>query len=45
MVATLWGLLWYREFHAAGGATVALVGCTFVLFSTAVGLIALSKQE
>ena len=43
MVATLWGLLLYREFAGATPCTSLLVGAQFVLFIGAVALIALSK--
>ena len=43
MVATLWGLLWYREFAGATNGTIALICAQFALFVGAVACIAMSK--
>lgn len=43
MVATCWGLLWYREFEGCGARTQLLVGGTFVAYSGAIALVAQSK--
>ena len=45
MVATLWGIAYYREFAGAGARTVLLVLMMFVLYFGAIALVALSKQE
>jgi glucose uptake protein len=45
MVATLWGILYYREFAGAGARTVLLVATMFVLYFGAIALVAMSKQE
>eukprot|EP00965_Chrysotila_dentata_P201815 6180769-Pleurochrysis_carterae.AAC.1 len=44
MVATLWGLFWYREFAGASCRSMALVGCCMLSYSAAVGLVAACKQ-
>jgi len=43
MVATLWGLLYYREFDGAPVLSFVALGFMFVLYAGAIALIALSK--
>ena len=44
MVATAWGVLYYREFAGATYRTVLLICSTFALFIGAIALIALSRK-
>ena len=43
MVATLWGLFYYREFRGAPKQSLQFVGLMFVLYVGAILLIASSK--
>ena len=43
MVASLWGLVYYREFAGASYRTTALVASMFVLYLAAIALTACSK--
>lgn len=44
MVATLWGLLYYKEFAGAGTRTLLLVLAMFTLYTGAILMVALSKK-
>ena len=44
MVATLWGLLWFREFRGTGFRCMLLVCSCCACFCGAIALISLSKS-
>lgn len=43
MVATSWGLLWYKEFEGVSAKTHLLIGAMFIAYISAIALVAMSK--